>query len=161
MDANIRNLNGELLPVTYFAVRTASGEKGEKPYASIGMTESTIISKTFDFSGIRDGRTDISPLAILPYFITDSVNEMGLAVSELTLFGNDLHYFVLDANGDYAILEWVKDSAEGGRNSLQVVRDIPYISNLFCSAKARELSNAGRFENENRLFRFNLDGPVR
>lgn len=103
MDANIRNLNGELLPVTYFAVRTASGEKGEKPYASIGMTESTIISKTFDFSGIRDGRTDISPLALLPYFITDGINEMGLAVSELTLFGNPS--YARDGEGSVNICE--------------------------------------------------------
>lgn len=196
MDANVRNLFGKRWPVTYFAIRTAYGENGEKPYASIGMVESTCISKSLNFNRILDGRTDISPLALLPYFITDGVNEMGLSVTELTLFGNpsyakdgegsvniceamiirylldncsdlqeaidlastlnpetlmpgnDLHYFVVDANGDYAILEWVKDSSEGGKNALQVVRDIPYISNLFCSARARELSDAGRFENE-------------
>lgn len=194
LDVTCRNPEtGAMLPIAYFAVHTA-GIAGTR-YASIGFTESTALDGRFSLENLKDGKTDISMLAMLPYIILDGINEKGLAMTMLTLFGNpsyaidgvpgnrsysegliirpildkcetveqaiafastlnpqtlmpgnDLHYLVTDANGHYAILEWVK--AVGGYNELQVVTDIPCVSNRFCSPRAKELSQQGLFADE-------------
>lgn len=191
MDMDVRDyFTGDLLPVTYFAVHT----KPANGYESIGFTESSILCKSLRPEQLKDGRTDISFLAMLPYVMADGINSMGLSVAQLTLFGNpssasdgigtqsigemlivrtlldkcknvdeaiayarnlnpqtvvvgnDLHYLVTDADGNCAVLEWVK--AIGGFNELQVVTDATCISNTFCSQRAKELSQQQLLEEE-------------
>ena len=194
VDAAVRKQNGARLPVTHFAVHTGPKKTGGKPYESLGFSGSDVIGAPFDFAKMHDKNTDISVLALLPYFLTDGINEKGLAVSALTVSGNpsyasdgaegnislsgmlvvrylldncadvgeavelasrinpetpvagyDLHYLLVDAAGDCAVLEWVKET--GGRNTLQVVRDLTCVANAYCSEQARNLGSKGLLEN--------------